>query len=87
MKRIILSIALILAMCNMTLTSFAASTENRSDFKNSESLGRIHKRLADGFKLLRQQVVKSPDGFIKYPYSDTCRFLFTALGLGCLLHG
>ena len=68
MKRIILSIALILAMCNMTLTSFAASTENRSDFKNSESLGRIHKRLADGFKLLRQQVVKSPDGFIKYPY-------------------
>jgi alpha,alpha-trehalase len=68
MKRIILSIALILAMCNMTLTSFAASTENRSDFKNSESLRRIHKRLADGFKLLRQQVVKSPDGFIKYPY-------------------
>lgn len=33
-----------------------------------ECLKQIHGKLAEGFKDLRKQVVKQPDGFIKYPY-------------------
>ena len=33
-----------------------------------DNLSKIHSRLSDGFKELRKQVVKEPNGFIKYPY-------------------
>lgn len=52
----------------MSQTVFPGEIRAESRYANSDRLERIHKRIADGFSDLRKQVVKSPEGFIKYPY-------------------
>ncbi len=49
----------------MTLFISAAATSANARYSDLESL---HSRLSDGFKELRKEVVREPQGFIKYPY-------------------
>ncbi len=38
------------------------------DYPSKDHLKKLQAKLGEGFKELRKQVVKEPDGFIKYPY-------------------
>ena len=52
-------------MATMTLSALSV---NRIPDVDKSRLDSIHGRIAAGFADLRRQVVKEPDGFIKYPY-------------------
>lgn len=61
MKRILRTLVMVVSM--VAACGGVTSAENKYD-----SLEKIHSRLADGFVELRKQVVREPNGFIKYPY-------------------
>lgn len=56
-----LAIAALAATMGTSMTSAAASGQGND-------LQALHKKIAEGFVPLRKQVVKEPQGFIKYPY-------------------
>lgn len=52
----------------MALSLLSGVSSVGAETTRRDSLCRIHARLSEGFKDLRKQVVKEPQGFIKYPY-------------------
>ena len=52
----------------MALSLLSGVSSVGAEATRRDSLCRIHARLSEGFKDLRKQVVKEPQGFIKYPY-------------------
>ncbi len=52
----------------MACSFLPAVASAQQDAPNHDNIIKIHSRLAEGFKDLRKQVVKEPNGFIKYPY-------------------
>ena len=52
----------ILVLALMTTSAVSIHSADYSNLKN------VHARLKDGFKELRTEVVRQPQGFIKYPY-------------------
>ena len=52
----------------MALIILPGMASAQAEPSSRDNLRRIHTRLSDGFKDLRKQVVKEPQGFIKYPY-------------------
>lgn len=57
-------ITLIIMIANI----LSANADSAIASPSHERLREIHDRLKEGFKDLRKQVVKEPDGFIQYPY-------------------
>ena len=52
----------------MACSFLPAVASAQQDAPNHDNIIKIHSRLAEGFKDLRKQVVKEPNGFLKYPY-------------------
>ncbi|MDE6754105.1 MAG: hypothetical protein K2J82_05770 [Muribaculaceae bacterium] len=52
----------------MSFLPFFSQASAHSDTPSRENLRKIHSRLKSGFADLRKEVVKEPQGFIKYPY-------------------
>lgn len=49
-------------------TTIAVGAASAYGVEKYDNLEKIHDRLAEGFTELRKEVVRQPDGFIKYPY-------------------